>query len=219
MAAIARWCLRHRLVVVLLWLLALGGTAAGATFAGSAYSNDYEVPGTESGRATALLDRGFHGLGGDSDTIVWHTDRGSVRADAVEQRMEAMLDKVADLPGVAAVTSPYGDARGQVSEDGHTAYATVTFDAQADDIPEAQARALFDTAQATPSTTSRSNSAAAPSPSPRPPAGTSPKSSASPSRPWSSSSPSARSPPPRSPSRPRSSASASRTPGSCSSAI
>ncbi|MER7950316.1 MMPL family transporter [Streptomyces sp. NPDC096079] len=148
MAAIARWCLRHRLVVVLLWLLALGGTAAGATLAGSAYSNDYEAPGTESGRATALLDRGFHGLGGDSDTIVWHSDRGSVRADAVERRMTAMLDQVADLPGIAAVTSPYGDTRGQVSEDGHTAYATVSFHAQADDIPEAQARALVDTAKA-----------------------------------------------------------------------
>ncbi|AJF67418.1 MMPL family transporter [Streptomyces vietnamensis] len=148
MAAIARWCVRHRLVVVLLWLLALGGTAAGATLAGSAYSNDYEVPGTESGRATALLDRGFHGLGGDSDTIVWHSDRGSVRADAVEERVGDMLDKVADLPGIAAVTSPYEDARGQISEDGHTAYATVTFDAQSDDIPEAQAKALVDTAKA-----------------------------------------------------------------------
>ncbi|GGU70438.1 membrane protein [Streptomyces litmocidini] len=148
MAAIARWCLRHRLVVVLLWLLALGGTAAGATLAGSAYSNDYEVPGTESGRATALLDRGFHGLGGDSDTIVWHTERGSVRADAVEERVGDMLDEVADLPGIAAVTDPYDDNPGQISEDGHTAYATVTFDAQADDIPEAQAKALVDTAKA-----------------------------------------------------------------------
>ncbi|MFF8379029.1 MMPL family transporter [Streptomyces sp. NPDC015661] len=148
MAAIARWCIRNRLVVVLLWLLALGGTAAGATLAGSAYSNDYEVPGTESGRATALLDRGFNGLGGDRDTIVWHSDRGSVHADAVEDRMTAMLDEVADLPGIAAVTSPYGDTRGQISEDGHTAYATVTFDAQADDIPEAQAKALVDTARA-----------------------------------------------------------------------
>ena len=53
MAALARWCVRHRLVAVLLWLLALGGTAAAAAVAGSAYSNDYEVPGTESGRATA----------------------------------------------------------------------------------------------------------------------------------------------------------------------
>ncbi|MFB6837253.1 MMPL family transporter [Streptomyces sp. NPDC056361] len=148
MAAIARWCIRHRLVVVLLWLLALGGVGTGAVIAGSAYSNDYEVPGTESGRATTLLDQGFHGLGGDSDTIVWHTDRGSVRADAVEQRMTAMLDKAAALPGIAAVTSPYGAATGQISEDGRTAYATVTFDEQADDIPEAQARALVDTAKA-----------------------------------------------------------------------
>ncbi|MEU3745313.1 MULTISPECIES: MMPL family transporter [Streptomyces] len=148
MAAIARWCIRHRLVVVLLWLLALGGVGTGAVLAGSAYSNDYEVPGTESGRATALLDRGFQGLGGDSGTIVWHTEQGSVRADAVEQRTTAMLDKAAELPGVAAVTSPYGDAAGQISEDGHTAYATVTFDAQADDIPEAQAQALVDTAKA-----------------------------------------------------------------------
>ncbi|ALO11198.1 Integral membrane protein [Streptomyces venezuelae] len=148
LAAIARWCVRHRLVVVLLWLLALGGVGTGAVLAGSAYSNDYEVPGTESGRATALLERGFHGLGGDSDTIVWHTEQGSVRADAVEQRMTAMLDKAAELPGIAAVTSPYGDTAGQISEDGHTAYATVTFDAQADDIPEAQAQALVDTAKA-----------------------------------------------------------------------
>ncbi|MFF9066905.1 MMPL family transporter [Streptomyces sp. NPDC014891] len=148
MAAIARWCVTHRLVAVLLWLAALLGVGTAAVVAGSAYSNDYEVPGTESGRATALMERGFHGLGGDSDTIVWHTDRGSVRADAVERRMTAMLDEVAGLPGIAAVTSPYGDTRGQVSEDGHTAYATVVFREQADDIPETQARALVDTAKA-----------------------------------------------------------------------
>ncbi|MFB7514189.1 MMPL family transporter [Streptomyces sp. NPDC056144] len=149
MAAIARWCVRHRLVVVLLWLLALGGAGTGAILAGNAYSNDYEVPGTESGRATALLERGFHGLGGDTDTIVWHTGQGSVRADSVQQRATAMLDEVAKLPGIAAVSSPYGEAgAGQVSEDGRTAYATVTFDAQADDIPKAQAKALVDTAKA-----------------------------------------------------------------------
>ncbi|MCX2181697.1 MMPL family transporter [Streptomyces sp. SKN60] len=148
MAAIARWCVKHRLVAVLLWLVALAGAVTGAALAGSAYSNDYEVPGTESGRATALLDRGFHGAGGDSDTIVWHTDRGSVRAPDVEQRMTAMLHKVEDLPGIAAVTSPYGTAPGQISEDGRTAYAAVTFDAQADDIPKSEAQALVDTAKA-----------------------------------------------------------------------
>ncbi|MEV7675963.1 MMPL family transporter [Streptomyces sp. NPDC088752] len=148
MAAIARWCIRHRLVAVLLWFLALGGAGTGAILAGNAYSNDYEVPGTESGRATALLERGFHGLGGDEDTIVWHTERGSVRADAVQERMTGVLREVAGLPGVAAVTSPYGETAGRISEDGRTAYATVTFAAQADDVPEGQAKAVVDTARA-----------------------------------------------------------------------
>ncbi|MGW3560505.1 MMPL family transporter [Streptomyces sp. NPDC000963] len=148
MAAIARWCIRHRLVAVLLWFLALGGAGTGAILAGNAYSNDYEVPGTESGRATTLLERGFHGLGGDEDTIVWHTERGSVRADAVQERMTGVLREVAGLPGVAAVTSPYGETAGRISEDGRTAYATVTFAAQADDVPEGQAKAVVDTARA-----------------------------------------------------------------------
>ncbi|MEU7006907.1 MMPL family transporter [Streptomyces sp. NPDC046332] len=150
MAAIARWCIKHRLVAVLLWLTALGGAVAGASVAGSAYSNDYEVPGTESGRATALLEKGFPGSGGDSNTIVWHTDKGSVRATGVEQRMTEMLDEVADLPGIASVTSPYDDgpaAQAQISEDGRTAYAPVIFHEQADDIPKSQAQALVDTAR------------------------------------------------------------------------
>ncbi|MFK4069319.1 MMPL family transporter [Streptomyces sp. NPDC029674] len=150
MAALARWCVRHRLVVVLLWLLALGGAASAAAVAGSAYSNDYEVPGTESGRATQLLNENFHGLGGDSDTVVWHTGPGtSVRAADVEQTMSDTLDKIADLPAVASVTGPYeGKDTSRVSADGRTAYATVTFREQADDMDKADAQAVVDTAKA-----------------------------------------------------------------------
>ncbi|MFF7526260.1 MMPL family transporter [Streptomyces pseudovenezuelae] len=148
MAALARWCVRRRLVVVLLWLLALGGVSAGAAVAGSAYSNDYEVPGTESGRATQLLQDGFPRLGGDSDTVVWHVTSGSVRDADVEQTMTATLDKVADLPGVATVVGPYDDSgTGRISADGHTAYATVTFDHSAEEIDAAEAKALVDTAK------------------------------------------------------------------------
>ncbi|MFF3781307.1 MMPL family transporter [Streptomyces sp. NPDC001933] len=149
MAAIARWCIRHRLVAVLIWLLALGGAATAAGFAGSAYSNDYEVPGTESGRATELLRNGFTDLGGDTDTIVWHTSDSTVRADDVRQTMTRTLHAVEELPGVGAVTGPYGGSgTAQISADGHTAYATVTFDQQVEDIPVPQARAVVDTAKA-----------------------------------------------------------------------
>ncbi|MBW5424458.1 MMPL family transporter [Streptomyces sp. BG9H] len=149
MGALARWCVRHRLLTVLLWFLVLGGATTAATLAGSSYSNDYEVPGTESGRATQLLDKGFHGLGGDSDTVVWHTGPGgTTRAADVERTMSATLDKIAELPAVASVISPYErEGAGQISEDGRTAYATVTFQEQADEIAEADARAVVDLAK------------------------------------------------------------------------
>ncbi len=148
MAALARWCVQRRLVTVLLWLLACAGVAAGAAVAGSAYSNDYQVPGTESGRATQLLHEGFPQLGGDSDTVVWHTTSGTVRAADVEQAMTRTLDRVENLPGVASVTSPYdGPGTGRISADARTAYATVTFDDQAEDIGQGEAQAVVDTAK------------------------------------------------------------------------
>ncbi|WP_250288897.1 MMPL family transporter [Streptomyces atroolivaceus] len=147
MAAIARWCLRHRLAAVLIWMFALGGAATAAGFAGSAYSNDYEVPGTESGRAGELLQAGFEDLGGDTGTVVWHTPGSSVRDADVERTMTRTLQAIATLPGVGDVTSPYPPAaQGQISADGRTAYATVTFDHRAGEIPPARAQAVVDTA-------------------------------------------------------------------------
>ncbi|MFE1589492.1 MMPL family transporter [Streptomyces sp. NPDC058737] len=149
MAALARWCVQHRLAALLLWLLAFGGVATAATVAGSAYSNDYGIPDTGSDRAYRLMESRFPDLGGDSDTIVWHTTSGTVRAPDVEQAMTRTLDRVADLPGVAAVTNPYHDPDSPlVSENADTAYATVTFDAASQDIDPAQARAVVDTAEA-----------------------------------------------------------------------
>ncbi|WP_406725365.1 MMPL family transporter [Streptomyces sp. GD-15H] len=148
MAALARWCVRRRLITVLLWLLALGGVTAGAFAAGSAYSNDYEVPGTESGHAAELLHEGFPALGGDSDTLVWHTTSGSVRDTDVEQTMTRTLDRIEELPGVTAVTGPYDDqGPGRISADGRTAYATVIFDDLAKDIDPAEAAAVVEAAQ------------------------------------------------------------------------
>ncbi|MFF5717790.1 MMPL family transporter [Streptomyces buecherae] len=152
MAALARWCLRRRLVVIVLWLAVLAGAASAAAVAGSAYSNDYDVPGTESAKAAALAAKAFPDQAGDGDRVVWHTDPGRepVRSATVEARMTGVLDRIADLPGVAAVGSPYAgpDGARQISPDGHTAYATVTFERPADDLPASQPRAVVDAARA-----------------------------------------------------------------------
>ncbi|MEU6079726.1 MMPL family transporter [Streptomyces sp. NPDC047108] len=149
MPALARWCLRRRFTVILLWLAAFVGVAAAAGVAGSSYSNDYDIPGTEAGKATQIVKEAFPGKSGDSDTIVWHTDDGdTVRAGTVEDRMTETLNEIEHLPGVSGVTSPYGTVgAGQISRDGHTAYATVTFDKPADDLDRGDVEKVVDTAK------------------------------------------------------------------------
>jgi putative drug exporter of the RND superfamily len=160
MTAIARWCLRRRLAVILLWCAVLLGVGTSAVLTGSAFSNKYDVPGTESGRANTLISQSFPGREGDSDTIVWHTGKGTdastdrVRDTQVEKTMDRALDDVAALPGVGSVQSPYGGGSGdrgeqqdRISRDGRTAYATVTFDAPVEKLDKKDVQRVVDTAQ------------------------------------------------------------------------
>ncbi|MFE7541475.1 MMPL family transporter [Streptomyces platensis] len=153
MTALARWCLRRRIVVIVLWLAAFAGVAVAAGVTGAAYSNNYEVPGTESGQASARMAKVFPDRSGDGDTLVWHTDSGTVRSGAVEKTMRHTLKEIAGLPGVSEVQGPYGKhgaggagAR-QISRDGHTAFASVIFDRPTDELNVAQVRKVVDTAQ------------------------------------------------------------------------
>ena len=164
MSGLARWCLRRRLVVVLLWLAAFAGTAVAAALLGPAYSNDYDVPGTESGRAQVLMAEAFPGLDGAADTVVWH-DAGGVRDAQVTERVDAALTEIAGLPGVADVSGPDGSYAadpgdvpgtatgsgggegGAVSADGRTAYATVTYDGAVDDLATGDVRKVVDAAE------------------------------------------------------------------------
>ena len=153
MAALAQWCYTHRRIVVLAWLLVLAGLAGASAGFGTAYSDNFSLPGTQSTRALSLLSAAFPKQAGDSDTIVWHVSGGSVNDAAVRSRVQAMLAEVAKAPSVAGVSGPYGPKAAastgrQVSADGRTAYATVTFNAQAQALKPADIQAVIDRAQA-----------------------------------------------------------------------
>jgi RND superfamily putative drug exporter len=149
MSALARWCFRHRLVVIGVWAALLVALAVPFTTLGTRYSNAFSLPGTESAKAQALLQTFAPAQAVDSDQIVVHVRDGSIRDAAVRAKVTPMLDKVAALPSVASLTSMYEPAgASQISKDGRTAYATVTFEAAADRIPVTDVTRVIDTAQA-----------------------------------------------------------------------
>jgi putative drug exporter of the RND superfamily len=147
MAGLARWCFRHRFSVIGGWVLLVVALGALTGVFGTAYSNSFSLPGTESSKALDLVTKAFPGQSGDSDTIVWHVDSGSVHDQAVQARMSAMLHQVAAAPAVASVSSPYApQGAAQVSRDGRTAYATVTFTEQAQDLAKPDVQHVIDLA-------------------------------------------------------------------------
>ncbi|NUP48854.1 MAG: MMPL family transporter [Catenulispora sp.] len=149
MSALARWCHRHRFIVISTWICVLIGLTLMSTAVKASYDNSFTLDGTGSGRAQALLHQSAPAQAGDSDQIVWHVDQGTVTDPAVRQRLSAMLEQVSHLPEVASVDSPYlpgGEV--QVAPDGHTAFATLTFAKAADNLDPADVKHVIAVAKA-----------------------------------------------------------------------
>jgi RND superfamily putative drug exporter len=150
MRSFAWWSVRHRWQVIGGWVaLVLVLTGVSLAGGGAKYSTSVTLPaGYGSAQAQALLQRDFPQAAGDQDQIVVHATAGTVNGPAVRRQLDAMFARLARLPHVAGVAGPY-DSRGQaVSRDGRTAFAVVTFDEQASDLPPGAVTTVIGAAQA-----------------------------------------------------------------------
>jgi RND superfamily putative drug exporter len=150
MAGLARWCFRHRYIVLVIWIAAVAVLFGVEKGVGTAYSNNFTLPGTESKTALQLLQKSFPAQAGESDTIVWAVKSGKVTDPAIQQRISPMLAQVSKIPLVAGVISPYAGPQGaaQISADGKIAYARVNWSQLGNELPVANVKKLIDTAQA-----------------------------------------------------------------------
>ncbi|NUK01030.1 MMPL family transporter [Streptomyces lunaelactis] len=141
---LAAFSYTHRWRALILWVVVLVGITGASVAAGNAYHNDFSLPGTDSQQAQSVLEK--HGSA-QADAAVQIVVRATdgIRDGAVEGRVGTMLEKVAGLPSVTDVRSPYEDAAA-VSKDGTVGYATVTLDGEAQNVPKEDVRKIIDTA-------------------------------------------------------------------------
>jgi RND superfamily putative drug exporter len=150
MLKLARWSTTHRLYIAVGWVILLIGVNVVAQSAGTAYSNNFTLPNSDSQRASDLLQRSFPAQAGDRDTIVFKVEHGTVQDPAVRNRMEALFAKVGTLPHVSGVVSPYAASQAgkAISPNGQIAFATVVFDEKANDLPMSAGKKVVQTAEA-----------------------------------------------------------------------
>ena len=77
MQSLARFCVRRRWWVLAAWVVVFLLVNGVSHAEGSAYSNAFSLPGTNSTSAQNLLKSGFPQISGDADEIVFR-DRKSV---------------------------------------------------------------------------------------------------------------------------------------------
>ena len=129
MVRLARSCFQHRRKVLAGWLLALVVVVGLGHAVGSDFNSNFNLPNTDSQAAVDLLTKNFPAASGEGDQVVIQATRGAtIRSASVRATVTAALAKVAKVPGVEAVGSPYtSEGTDQISRDDTIAFATVTW--------------------------------------------------------------------------------------------
>jgi RND superfamily putative drug exporter len=155
MRTLAGWCVRHRRIVVLLWLAVLVASITMVSAVGTRYSNDFNFPHTDSADAINLLKSVAPGHSGDTEQVVFGTSGAARLTDtSVGLRINKLVDEINALPYVTTVTSPY-DAAGNlvntsnINADRTVGFFQVPFDKLANIIGHTEAKKFVDEVTAT----------------------------------------------------------------------
>ncbi|MFL5863510.1 MAG: MMPL family transporter [Solirubrobacteraceae bacterium] len=149
MVRLSRWCIAHRRWVIVGWVLIAVLSTLIAGVVGRQYATDFSLPGTESQHVVDLLGKEFKAQSGDVDTIVFHNRHGSVEEPAVRRAIGPLLAKVARMPHVDSVISPYSpEGAVEVSKDRSTAFATINYDKRANLLPDTTGQPVLDAVNA-----------------------------------------------------------------------
>jgi RND superfamily putative drug exporter len=141
LAGLARWCFRRRRLVLALWIIGFVVINGVGGAVGSNYSNNFNGGHSDAQDAFDLLRTRFPARAGDTADVVFATDKGVTSPDVVDAA-NALLAVVKTQPHVVAVESPI--QFGRISADGTVAYATVTYDDLAGNMPTKTGKPLID---------------------------------------------------------------------------
>ena len=141
-AAAHHWKRSLALVVVALASLALLSSL------GSGFSDSFTTPGTESQRAYDLLAERFPARAGDTATVVFSVDDGTLREPERAAAIAEAVGEIAGQPHVTAAANPL-KTEGQVSPDGRIAFTQVQYDQPAAELAKAPGERLAEVAPIT----------------------------------------------------------------------
>jgi putative drug exporter of the RND superfamily len=134
---------RRPRIATLAVLLAIAALIGGAVAAGGSFKDDFTVPGIESQKAQDLLEQRFPAQSGTQATVVFSAQHAQLDSPGAKREIGAALSEIGRQPHVVSVEDPF-KTPDRLSDDRHTAYATVSYDQTAADLDAAARERLED---------------------------------------------------------------------------
>jgi putative drug exporter of the RND superfamily len=137
---------RHRVVVIVAWLVALAAVAVGAATLSGTTVSTFKIPGQESTIALDLMTKKFGSAsaGGSAQVVLEAPAGGKITDPATAGKVAQVVGGLGRLPGAANVSNPLDPNAPAVSPDRSTAYSTVTYAVPASELKDSQREALLD---------------------------------------------------------------------------
>ena len=125
--AIARFCVRRRIVVLAVWVLAVAALVTVSHRLSDNTNDSIKLPGTDSQRATDALSQSFPAQSNGSSPIVLHVKSGKLTDAKYASAVNDAATDVAKAPHVASVVNPLtSQGASALSKDQATGYLSVT---------------------------------------------------------------------------------------------
>ncbi|MEY6564820.1 MMPL family transporter [Streptomyces sp. PGLac3x] len=138
--SIGRFAFRRRRLVALVWVALLALAGVGAATASTATSNSFSIPGTEAQRAFDLLEERYPGQSADgaSARVVFKAPEGEkITAPENAREVSGIVKELKEgSDQIATVADPFDKKAPAVSQDGTTAYISVTYDVSSFELTE-----------------------------------------------------------------------------------
>jgi putative drug exporter of the RND superfamily len=144
---LARFCVRHRFVVIAAWVAVTIALVAVSQQLGNKTNDSSSLPGTNSQLAASTLQKSFPAIANGTSPIIFHASSGQLTDSKYSQAIDQGAADVAKQPHVSLVINPLtSQGASALSKDKSTGYMTVGLSISPGSLSTSQTQAIVDAA-------------------------------------------------------------------------
>jgi RND superfamily putative drug exporter len=144
---LAKFCVRHRLVTIGVWLLVTVVLVVVSHRLGENTNDNLSLPGTDSQHATDTLTHSFPDQANGTSPIVLHASKGKLTEPKYANAVNEAATEVAKAPHVASVVNPLTpEGASALSKDKATGYLSVTLAVSPGSLSVSEVQTIVDAA-------------------------------------------------------------------------